>query len=365
MNIQYVLDHTIFETIVGSRAYGTYRLDSDTDKAGIMIPGKEYFLGFESFEQFQGFPNEDHTVYDIRKILNLMLQNNPNTLDLLYSPDHCILKITPYWEKFREVRESFLSTRVRFTFGGYAFSQLKRIRSHRKFLFSPPIALPKRSDFGLPEQTLFPTIQLKAIMASSLDYIPENRRTAFVNELDRIYGDYIVPLFELNLIESERIVAMEWLQMGIKSQAKAFIAAHTYIKEEYNEMAKQEIAYYTAMKEYNQYQEWKRNRNPARAEMERKSGYDLKFAMHLVRLFRQGKEILENGVMNVDRKKIDADELKAILNGAWSFDQVEEYAEKMDKEFEELYKKSTLPRSPNLNKIRDLCIDVCSEFLFT
>jgi hypothetical protein len=157
---------------------------------------------------------------------------------------------------------------------------------------------------------------------------------------------------------------MEWLQMGIKSQVKAIMAAGSaYIKDEYLEMASNELKYYTAMKEWSQYQEWKKHRNPARAEMEKKAGYDLKHAMHLVRLMRCGKEVLETGRVNVDRTNIDADELKAILNGAWTFDQVEECAERMDTELGVLYEKSTLPKHPNMNKIKELCVEVVSEYL--
>jgi len=47
MEISYVEKHTVFECIVGSQAYGISNELSDIDKSGVMIPGKEYFLGLK------------------------------------------------------------------------------------------------------------------------------------------------------------------------------------------------------------------------------------------------------------------------------------------------------------------------------
>jgi hypothetical protein len=60
-----------------------------------------------------------------------------------------------------------------------------------------------------------------------------------------------------------------------------------------------------------------------------------------------GKEILETGKVNVDRTYIDADELKAIRAGAWSFTQIDEYATNMDIAFNDLYNKSELQKAQN------------------
>ena len=129
MNISYVENRTIFECIVGSQAYGTNNELSDLDYSGVMIPGKEYFLGLKNFEQFQGYENLDKTIYDIRKALNLIADNNPNMLDLLYTPERCVVKTTKYWEKVLEHRDLFISKKCKFTYAGYSFAQIKRIES--------------------------------------------------------------------------------------------------------------------------------------------------------------------------------------------------------------------------------------------
>lgn len=364
MEISYVEKHTIFEAIVGSQAYGTNRPDSDIDKAGIMIPGVEYFFGTKKFEQFQGFPGEDKTIYDIRKGLRLIADNNPNMMDLLWIPDRCILIETPYWKEIKEKRNLFLSKKSRFTYSGYAFAQLAKIKTHRSFLLNPPKHKPSREDYGLPEKSVFPTSQLKAVCNAALDFIAEEEKTNFFKELDAIYADYVVPLFARFLLPDQRAEAMEWLQLGIKAQTEAFKSLGTqYIKDEYIEMAQNELSFYSASREWKRYQQWKKTRNPARAELERKYGYDTKNAMHLVRLIRLGEEILKTGEVNIDRTCIDAEELRYIRDGGWPYEKIEKYAQEKDEYFNELYRTTSLPKRAGIEAIEKLCVETVSKFI--
>lgn len=364
MEASYVEPRIIFETVVGSRAYGIHTEDSDYDKAGVMIPGIEYFYGLNRVEQFNGYPGEDKTIYEIRKAIRLISDNNPNMMDLLWVPDRCITQMTDYWQEIMGKRDMFVSKRCRYTFSGYAIAQLYRIRVHRKFLLDPPKAPPTRSDAGLPEVSVFPTSQLKGVCYAAMEFIIEEEKHNFIDELDGIYGDYVVPLLARFLRPEERAVAMEWLQMGIKSQAHAFQSVGTqFIKDEYVEMAHKELSYYNACREYSRYIDWKKSRNKKRAPLEEKFGFDTKHASHLVRLIRMGEEILKTGKVNVDRTEIDAEELKSIRAGAWTYEQIEQYAESKDKEFEDLYNTTTLPRSVDINKINELCIEVVHKYL--
>jgi predicted nucleotidyltransferase len=366
MQPSYVTSRIIFETVVGSRAYGT-NIDetADYDRAGVMVPGEEYFFGLDKFEQFMGFPEKDRVIYDIRKALKLIADNNPNMMDLLWIPDRCVITNSKYWDKIKEHRDWFLSKRSRHTFSGYARAQLLRIKTHRRFLMDPPKNRPTRELCGLPAVSVFPTAQLKAIVYSAIGefLIPEEKEN-FLIELDDIYADYIIPTFNKYMIEDKRSVAMEYLQVGIKSQANTLKAlGPSYIKDEYLDIAEKELQYYHASKEWEQFEHWKAHRNKARAELEVKFKFDPKHAMHLIRLYRMGKEILSTGQVNVDRKGIDANELKEIRQGSWSFDQVEEYADIMDKELDNLYKTSTLQKYPQFDKIKELCVETSKEFL--
>ena len=79
-----------------------------------------------------------------------------------------------------------------------------------------------------------------------------------------------------------------------------------------------------------------------------------KHAMHLVRLLRMCREILETGKVLV--KRPDADELRAIRNGEWGYDRLIEWAEGEDAAMVSLMEKSSLPVRADRKKLDELCI---------
>jgi len=124
---------------------------------------------------------------------------------------------------------------------------------------------------------------------------------------------------------------------------------------------KREQAYMHAKRHYDSYKQWKHGRNKKRAELEEKFGYDTKHASHLVRLMRMGKEILSEGKVIVYRP--DREELKAIRNGAWDYDQIEEYAHTMEQEIISLMDSSPLSKEPNRKFLNQLCVDIIEEYI--
>lgn len=142
-----------YETMVGSEAYGCSSGESDTDIKGWCIPSKDMLFphlrgeieGFGSqkqkFNQFIQHGINDPSamgghgrVYDIEissitKMFTLLAQNNPNSLDVLYVPQRCILFQTPLGELLRMNRKLFLHKGSYYKHKGYAFSQLSKIQS--------------------------------------------------------------------------------------------------------------------------------------------------------------------------------------------------------------------------------------------
>ena len=121
-----------------------------------------------------------------------------------------------------------------------------------------------------------------------------------------------------------------------------------------------EKQYRAAKREYDQYQTWLRERNPTRAEMEKKFGFDCKHAMHLVRLVRTCEEILTDEVFLT--KRPDAKELLGIRNGDWTFEEIVEFMEKKDKELDILVKKSKLPKVPDMKFFDNMVREMVLEF---
>lgn len=82
-----------------------------------------------------------------------------------------------------------------------------------------------------------------------------------------------------------------------------------------------------------------------------------KHAMHLVRLLRMGVEALRDGEIVV--KRPDAEELLAIRNGAWTYEEIVDYAEMMDKEVREVwYKQTSLTKKPDIKFAAQLLMEI-------
>ena len=124
-----------------------------------------------------------------------------------------------------------------------------------------------------------------------------------------------------------------------------------------------EQGYRAALRHWNQYQEWVRNRNPARAELEARYGYDTKHAMHLLRLLRMGEEILADGIVRVFRP--DAEWLLSIRHGALTYEQVLVLAAEHRARLDRMIATSPLPDEPDVSAAEELLISLQEDFLFT
>jgi hypothetical protein len=120
-----------------------------------------------------------------------------------------------------------------------------------------------------------------------------------------------------------------------------------------------ERRYRAAMREWQQYEDWTHNRNPIRAELERRHGYDTKHAMHLIRLLRMAVEILSTGEVHVRRG--DAEELLAVRNGALSFDALIEQADALGTQVKTLEPGSRLPAEPDEGRLNAFCGELVAE----
>jgi predicted nucleotidyltransferase len=124
-----------------------------------------------------------------------------------------------------------------------------------------------------------------------------------------------------------------------------------------------ERGYRAAFRHWNQYQEWLRNRNPARAELEARYGYDTKHAMHLLRLLRMGEEILRDGAVQVFRP--DAEWLLSVRHGALRYEQVLAFAAEHRARLDRLIVASPMPEEPDVRAANDLLISLQEDFLFS
>ena len=110
----------------GSYAYGTNNENSDLDIRGVAIHNAEDILTRKGFEQVVNEAT-DTTIYSLKKIVNLLSNCNPNTIEILGLEPWQYLYTSYIGQELIKNKDMFLSKRVVRSFGGYATAQLRRL----------------------------------------------------------------------------------------------------------------------------------------------------------------------------------------------------------------------------------------------
>lgn len=112
----------------GSYAYGTNNENSDIDFRGITLNLPSDLLGLTEFEQYEDGVT-DTVIYSFNKIVKLLLECNPNTIELLGLDEDQYLIKTALGQRLLDHKSLFLSKRAAKSFGGYAGAQLRRLQN--------------------------------------------------------------------------------------------------------------------------------------------------------------------------------------------------------------------------------------------
>lgn len=144
-----------YETIVGSHAFGVAdtsvrRKVPDYDVYGFAIPPKDFIFkhltgwipgfgpeppGFDQWHKHHMLESDvgagdkewDLQIFGIVRFFELCRENNPNILDSLFTPEHCVIHSTQIGRMVRDRRRLFLSKLCWKKFRGYALAQLKKL----------------------------------------------------------------------------------------------------------------------------------------------------------------------------------------------------------------------------------------------
>lgn len=299
----------------GSYAYGTNVETSDLDIRGVAINNKKEVLLGRGFEQVLNEPT-DTTIYSFNKIISLLSNCNPNTIEILgLKPEH-YLYLSPIGQELLDNKHLFLSKKAVQSFGGYANQQLRRLDNKAARL----VGQTQR------EQHILNSI--------------ENARYTF-NERYFSYPEDSINLYIDNAI-----------QEGYDTEIFMDINLKHYPLRDYKAMWSE---MHNIVKDYSKI--GKRN---AHAIEHNKLG---KHMMHLVRLYLMCFDILEKGEINTYRDK-EHDWLMDIRNGKYldenrqpipEFFEIVDYLEKRL-----VYAKENtfLPDKPNYKEIDDFVISV-------
>ncbi|UDW09903.1 DNA polymerase beta superfamily protein [Escherichia coli] len=328
----------------GSIAYGTNLPTSDVDIRGIYCAEpKSILTPFFVDREMTLIDEEDGKLYELTNYMKLFVDMNPNIIELMFVDRGDILQTSDVYEYLREQAPKLLSSKVAFTFSGYAMAQLKRIKGHNKWINNPqPKEQPTQKEFmRLTHSWMDDNLTKHKDFQKMLDDL--NKLCVFLPMGDNIYG-VIGTHDNAGLFNSDgSIRKVPYEQFSDEDKRRKPILIVKYLAEEHKQ----------AKEKHKNYWAWVKNRNLVRHDLEEKYGYDCKHALHLVRLMRMAEEILAEGKVLV--KRPDAQELLAIRNGAWSLEKLLAWAEEKDDYIRNtLYKSTHLPKSTDLDFAADV-----------
>ena len=100
----------------------------------------------------------------------------------------------------------------------------------------------------------------------------------------------------------------------------------------------------------------KGQKNIHRAALEELHGYDTKYAMHIIRLYGEAKELMERGHITLPRP--NKDELVEIRKGKYSLSEIQELGRQLESEALAAQATSPLPDKVDREAISNLVAEI-------
>ena len=104
----------------------------------------------------------------------------------------------------------------------------------------------------------------------------------------------------------------------------------------------------------------KGQKNVKRAELEEKYGYDTKYAMHVIRLYGEAKELMETGHITLPRP--NKDELIAIRQGKYTLSEIRQMGNDLEADALRAANDSPLPARVPREHISELISGIYLDF---
>lgn len=346
MNIEFIKNNNLilFEAISGSRAFGLATENSDTDIRGVYYLPKEDFFGLNYIPQISNETN-DITYYEIGRFVELLQKNNPNILEMLASPEDCILQKNPLMDLLHP--EDFLSKLCKDTFAGYAVSQIKKAKGLNKKILNP-IEKERKSILDFCYILDGPgSVPLKKWLSEKGKFQEKCGLTNIGNTkgMHALFYDESGNLGYKGIIQHE-----EANQVSLSSVSKdEKPTAYLYCNLD---------AYSTYCKDYREYWKWVSERNEDRYNVNQEHGqnYDSKNMMHTIRLLQSCEHIFKSGSMQI--RVTNRDKLLDIKAGNQSYESLMQKAEDLIASIEHYYSISLLPDDPDIKKTEKILIEI-------
>lgn len=304
-------DRIVLLGLGGSHAYGTHNENSDIDFRGITLNTPSDILGLTSFEQYDD-KDTDTVIYSFNKIVRLLLDCNPNVIELLGLDEDQYLIKTDLGQTLLEHKSLFLSKRAVKSFGGYAGAQLRRLQN------------------ALARDSMAQAEREKHIFNSVKNALEDFQRK---NEMwDKGTLRLYIDKSENPELETEIFLDADYKHLPLRDYENMLGVMNNVIRE-YDKIGK-------------------RNKK-------KDDNHLNKHAMHLVRLFMMAIDILEKGEIRTHRTD-DLELLKSIRRGDFQqadgsyrkefYDLLSAY----EKRLEKATANTMLPDNPDMEKVEQL-----------
>lgn len=305
----------ILLTLGGSHAYGTNIEGSDVDIRGCALNSKVELLTNVNFEQF--IDNEtDTVVYSFNKLISLLTNCNPNTIEILGCRKQDYLYLSPVGEEVLQNRKLFLSKKAVNSFSGYANQQLRR-------LDNKAIRVVEQ---GRRENHILNSI-------NNAIYSFKDRYFNFSDDMIRLY----IGKSDRDDMDTEIFIDANFTHYPLRDY-KGMLGEMNNIVKDYNKIGK-------------------RNKHAVEHE---KLG---KHMMHLIRLYMMCLDILEKEEIITYREN-EHDLLMDIRNEKYldsNYQPISEFYEMVDdfeKKMEYAKQNTSLPQSPDYKAIQEFQMSV-------
>ena len=373
----------LYLVVRGSHAYGTNIETSDTDYAGVFIQSEEDILGNKYVEQINDDKN-DIIIYEIRRFLELLGSNNPTVLELLNTPEDCVIYKDPIFDLVLNDRERFITKICAKSLGGYAKQQISKAKGQNK-----------KQNWEKDKVTRKEVLDFVYVIEGEKS-IPwkvwnedkkyEEKFIGVVNvpnarDIYAVYYDFIARnMFSENISEKTRIILIKLQKEsgqpmgfgykglvktgeGINSAESNQLRLSSILKDEepicvvtYNK-----DGYTQHCNDYKSYQTWLEQRNESRWVDVQSHGQkiDGKNMMHCMRLIQMSREIAEGKGIIVRRP--NSKELISIRKGEVDLQTLIDKVEKEIVEIDKLFEESNLPDIVDNKLIHNLIVKIRKE----
>ena len=360
------MENIIFKAIVGSQAYGTSTPESDTDHKGIFMQPIDELITFGYKEQIN--VTKDECYYEVRRFLELLSVGNPTALELLYSPEDCIVERTKQFDLLIQHRDKFLTNKCLTSFGNYAIAQIKKAK-------------------GLDKKMNWEKTRIERKTPLDFVYAYENGKTMPIEQwlkekglnqkwcglvaLNHFKDCYALYHDHYAQIAEETLQYPELINKNYKKHIP--LGYHGIVLDDSNDIRLSSVpkglepvaiinfnkdAYSNHCRDFKDYNDWIKNRNTQRYVDIAGHGQSIdgKNLLHTRRLLDTAIEIATQKTINVRRP--NADYLLSIRRGEVPLNEIIEQAEKDIVGLEELFANSGLPKDVDKDFVNDLLLQI-------